>query len=85
MARIIISMPDELMQSLDVRAQRAGKSRSALVRSAVSEWVAAQERIEFEELLAAGYREMASTMKEFADDFAGPQGEALQVSWRWDG
>lgn len=83
-ARIIITMPDDLLISVDAHARRSRKSRSALVRSAVAEWVAAREREEFEALLAEGYKEQAAVLAQFAEDFACAQSEALQATWRWD-
>lgn len=84
MARIIITMPDALLRSVDDQARRVHESRSAVVRSALSEWVAAKERAEFEELLAAGYKEMASALEESASEYAVAQGAAVQAVWRWD-
>ena len=82
--RVIITVPDDLLKSVDAQARRAHQSRSALVRSALSEWVTAKERAEFEELLAEGYREIASVLEELAQDFAGAQAEAMEATWRWD-
>ena len=84
MSRVIITLPDDLLESIDSQARKAHKSRSALMRSALADWMAAKERAEFEQLLADGYKEMAASPAEFAEDFAGVQAEALQATWRWD-
>lgn len=83
MARVIITIPEDLLRSVDAWARRAGRSRSAMVRSAISEWVAVQERAGFEELLAAGYQEMAASMGEAAADYSLGQADASDPGWRW--
>ena len=85
MSRVIITIPDELLTALDEQARKSTRSRSAIVRSVLTDWVANQQRAEFEDLLAAGYREMASALEEFAEDFSEAQAKALQATWRWDG
>ena len=84
MSRVIITLPDDLLASIDAQARRSRKSRSAMMRSALADWVTAQKRADFEELLAEGYKEMAASLEEFAADFAAPQAEALEATWRWD-
>lgn len=84
MTRVIITVPEILLQSVDAQARRSHKSRSALIRSALSEWLAARERAEFEELLAAGYQEMAEALRETAADYDAAQAEALRPTWRWE-
>ena len=83
MSRVLITLPENLLASLDERARQAKKSRSAVMRTALTDWITEQERAEFEELLAAGYVERAARLEEFAAEFAGAQGQALSGTWRW--
>ena len=84
MARVIITIPEALLNSVDAQARRSRTSRSALVRSALSDWVATREKAEFEDLLAAGYLERAANLAQFAEEFADVQARALGATWRWD-
>ena len=83
MSRIIITLPDEMLASLDLQASKSQQSRSALMRTVLADWVAERKRAEFEELLADGYRERASRLEEFATEFAEVQAAALDGTWRW--
>lgn len=84
MSRVIITIPDELLATLTDHSRRSQRSRSSVMRTALADWVAERERAEFEELMAAGYQEMAGASAEFSEDFAGLQAEALESTWRWD-
>ena len=85
MSRVLITLPDDLLAALNGRTHQAKKSRSALVRTVLADWITDQERMEFEELLAAGYLEKAARYEEFAAEFAEVQADALQGTWHWGG
>jgi metal-responsive CopG/Arc/MetJ family transcriptional regulator len=84
MERVMLTMPAELVERVDALARRKGRKRSQLVRDVLGEALAREERSEFEELLAEGYRAMAEDAAIAADEFASAQAQATEPVWRWD-
>jgi CopG family transcriptional regulator/antitoxin EndoAI len=84
MERIILTLPREMLDELDERAQRLDRKRSKLIRDALGEWLELQRKREFEELLAEGYREQYDVLAELAEEAVWAQAEATKDTWRWD-
>ena len=51
----LVQLSDELVTALDERAARQGTSRSHLIRSAIEEYIAADERAEIDRAIVEGY------------------------------
>jgi metal-responsive CopG/Arc/MetJ family transcriptional regulator len=84
MERIMVLFPEDLLREVDVQAKRLGRKRSQIVRQALSDWVQARQREEFEALLAQGYQEMAEQSAAVIAEFEPLQAEAVEGMWRWD-
>lgn len=84
MERVIVTFPGGLLAEVDNEARRLGKKRSQVVREAMAEWLTAQHKMEFEELLAAGYREFAERAGEIDDELVELQMQSVAGTWRWD-
>ncbi len=52
----LVQLSDALLALLDERAARSGRSRSALIREAVTEYLAADVEASVDARLVAGYR-----------------------------
>lgn len=81
MERLIVTLPRELMESLDAWAERLDEERSRIVSRAVQEWL---ERQESEALLVEGYREMAEHMTQMVGEIQPLQAQAAEGIWVWD-
>ena len=66
-ARTSITIPQNLLTELDIKAREAGRNRSDLVCEAVSSYFASEE----ERLLAEGYIEMAEESHRNSKDNCG--------------
>jgi metal-responsive CopG/Arc/MetJ family transcriptional regulator len=84
MERIILSLPREMLDELDTRAQQLERKRSKLIREALGEWLELQHKREFEELLAEGYRERAAELEQTAEEWLPLTLQAVDSTWRWD-
>lgn len=58
MAKVMISLPDELLERIDAEAARSGRSRSAVIRGAAADVFAESDR-----KLAEVMRELDSRVK----------------------
>jgi metal-responsive CopG/Arc/MetJ family transcriptional regulator len=65
-AKIAISLPAPLLQRIERLRERAGASRSRLIREAVERYVVATEREERLEAMAESYRRHPETAEELA-------------------
>jgi CopG family transcriptional regulator/antitoxin EndoAI len=59
MAKVVITMPDDLLQQLDSAARKKRTNRSRFFREALTSYLEDQKKREFEALIAEGYQEMA--------------------------
>ena len=84
MERVIVTLPRDLLDEIDKRAQRLSQKRSRVVRQALQEWVERQRREEFEALMAEGYQEMAAQLAGLAEETLPLVAEATEGIWRWD-
>ena len=84
MHRVMITLPDDLLQATDEAARELGQNRSEFIRTALIERLAALRRQEFEALLAEGYQEMAGQSASLGDDAAAAQSLAAAGVWVWD-
>lgn len=84
MERVMITLPQELVEAVDDCARRLATKRSRVVRQALQEWLERQRRSEFEALLAEGYQEMAGELAAIAADFEPLQAIVAEQSWHWD-
>jgi len=62
----LVQLTEELLRRLDERAAREGRSRSALIRDAIEEYLADQERDEISRQIIEGYERIPETDEEMA-------------------
>jgi metal-responsive CopG/Arc/MetJ family transcriptional regulator len=83
MERVMISMPEAILETVDEAAKGLRENRSQFIRLAVQERLARLQAREFEALLAEGYQVMAEESELLA-------GEAMQLqsmiaeAWQWE-
>ena len=66
MAKVTISLPDDLLRSIDEQSAEAGLSRSEVIRQALEEMQRAASERAAEAQYIAGYREHPETSAEVA-------------------
>lgn len=62
----LVQLTDELLERLDARATREGRSRSELVREAIANYLAADREAEIDRLLVDAYTRQPQTADELA-------------------
>ena len=67
MAKIAISLPDEVFQRIEEERQARGESRSEFIRRAVDAFLRRQREREMDEQYVRAYTEMPETADEIAD------------------
>lgn len=65
--RILVSLPNTLLDEVDAFVNHSGISRSELIREAMREYVAHRRKIEIEEKLKEGYQLMAGINLQWAE------------------
>ena len=64
--KIIVTMPDSLLDDLDSFAQCDGISRNEMIGKAMNEYISGRKRKKLREQLKKGYEEMAAINIEWA-------------------
>lgn len=62
----IVQLSDELLRRLDERAAGEGRSRSALIRDAIEEYLYDEEQARFDREIREGYERIPQTDEELA-------------------
>jgi metal-responsive CopG/Arc/MetJ family transcriptional regulator len=62
----LVQLSEELLRRLDERAAREGRSRSALIRDAIEEYLASETRDEITRLIIEGYERIPETEEELS-------------------
>jgi len=84
MERVMITLPDSLLETVDEMARRLSENRSQFVRQALLERLEKLRQQEFEALLAEGYQVMAEEMAALAQESLPLQAAAAEKVWQWD-
>jgi metal-responsive CopG/Arc/MetJ family transcriptional regulator len=84
MERVMITLPDNLLKTVDETARRLSENRSQFVRQALLERLERLRQQEFEALLAEGYQVMAEEMATLAEESLPLQAAAAEKAWQWD-
>jgi CopG family transcriptional regulator/antitoxin EndoAI len=84
MERVMITLPDSLLKTVDEMARRLSENRSQFVRQSLLERLERLRQQEFEALLAEGYQVMAEEMAGLAQESLPLQAEAAEKVWQWD-
>ena len=84
MERVMITLPDSLLKTVDETARRLSENRSQFVRQALLERLEKLRQQEFEALLAEGYQVMAEEMAALAQESLPLQVKAAEKVWQWD-
>jgi len=77
--RIMITLPDSLLQEVDGVAKRENRNRSEFIREAMRCYIEEKRRLELRERLKEGYRKMASLNLELATEAVAAENEALAL------
>ena len=82
MRTLSVRLPDPLDRKLDHEARDEGKSRSALAREAIAEFVARRERERFLATLVEEARELRDDpeSRRIGEEFLAAENEALEVA-----
>ena len=59
MAKVVVTMPDNLLEEVDIAARKEKTNRSRFFRKVLARYLEEQKKREFEALMAEGYQEMA--------------------------
>ncbi len=84
MERVMLTLPDDLLQQVDAAARRLGKQRSQVVRQALRDWLRRLEQEEVEASMAEGYQALAQEAEATAAEAAFTQAAAAEGVWHWD-
>ena len=84
MEKIILSIPNDLLQDVNLVSERLKKNRSQLIRQAIAEFLNQIKQKEFEELMAEGYQESSSMNSDIIKDSLGLQAECAGKVWDGD-
>ena len=68
--KVIVEFPKDLLKRTEMAASKLSTDRSKFIRSAVEEFLNAQERAELEQRLAAGYLANAELDRRISQEFA---------------
>ena len=80
----MLTLPLDLLQTVDAIAKKRAQKRSRVVREALREWIEHQRQQEFEALLAEGYQALAGQTSAIVRDSEWLQASAAENIWRWD-
>jgi metal-responsive CopG/Arc/MetJ family transcriptional regulator len=77
----LVQLSDELLRRLDERAAREGRSRSALIRDAIEEYLADETRDEISRRIIEGYERIPETEEELASAEASAREGIREEPW----
>ncbi len=77
--RILISVPDSLLQELDSMVSSEKTNRSMLVREAMSLYIREKHRVEMRDKMRRGYEEMAEINLRLAEVCLGADNDQQSV------
>jgi metal-responsive CopG/Arc/MetJ family transcriptional regulator len=77
----LVQLTDELLRRLDERAAREGRSRSALVRDAIEDYLYDEEEAEISRQIVEGYERIPVTEEEMAWAEAGMREMIREEPW----
>ena len=75
--RVMIEFPEKLLDGAEQAAAHLGITRSAVIRSAVEEYLKTMQRRELERALAEGYAANAALARQISDDFSYVDSETI--------
>lgn len=77
----IVQLSEELLKRLDERAAREGRSRSALIRDAIDEYLHDEAAAEIDRRIVEGYRRLPQTDEEYAGAERGAHDAVREEPW----
>ena len=83
MHRVMITLPNDLLEITDQMAAKLTENRSEFIRNALIERLATLRHQEFEALLAEGYQEMAEQNTVATNEATIAQAMATAGVWVW--
>ena len=67
--KVIITLPEELLEQADSFSQKEGVSRSAMIREALSDYIKERKREQIREQMEEGYAAMGSLNLALAEEW----------------
>lgn len=79
MRKVMITLPENLLQEVDAVVQAEKKNRSEFIRDILMGYLQKRKRKETEELLKQGYLQLAQIHREIAEVAVAVENEALET------
>ncbi len=77
----LVQLTDALLQRLDERAAREGRSRSALIRDAIEAYLYDEEEAEIDRQIREGYERIPETEEEMAAAYREAREAVREEPW----
>jgi len=77
--KILISVPDNLLEELDIIVSNEKTNRSMLVREAMSLYIREKRRVELRDKMKRGYEEMAEINLRLAEGCLGADNDQQRI------
>ncbi len=77
--KILISVPDNLLEELDILASNQKTNRSLIVREAMSLYIREKRKVELREKMRRGYEEMAEINLRLAEGCLGADNDQQSI------
>ena len=77
--RVMITMPDSLLEEVDGLARQENQNRSEFIREVMRHYIAERRRMELRERLKEGYRTMAQLNRELAEEGSSASEQAFAL------
>lgn len=77
--KILISVPDNLLEELDIMVSNEKTNRSMIVREAMSLYIREKHRVELRDKMRRGYEEMAEINLRLAEGCLGADNDQQSV------
>ncbi len=78
MAKVMIVMPDELLEETDIEARKESRNRSQVIRTALQEYLERRKRQEVREDMIEGYRVRAQEDLDLMREFEAADAETAR-------
>lgn len=84
MQRVMITLPNSLLQKADQAAKKLGQNRSEFIRQTLQAQLEIMQRQEFEALLAEEYQEVSQQAAALSVEAQAAQAAAVEGIWVWN-
>jgi metal-responsive CopG/Arc/MetJ family transcriptional regulator len=77
----LVQLNDDLLRQLDERAAKEGRSRSALIRDAIEEYLFDEDRARIDREIIEGYERIPVTEEELAEAYRSAREMVEEEPW----